>query len=170
MTWAFAYAAALVVGLALASVTGLIRDLRSLARHHLVVPHPDQQSAFLALLGRRLAVGLVFAGIVGLVMGARRISEPRITAMVSFGVGLVGFVVALAALRRPCPAVVYNQKATVVRDIPPGGYGQVRLQRVGGSVVMAAQNVDEAVIPAGSEVEVVDCTRSVVTIRLQNQA
>jgi outer membrane lipoprotein SlyB len=43
----------------------------------------------------------------------------------------------------------------------------VKLERDGGSVVLAAQSVDHALIPAGSEVEVVDSTRSVVTVRKQ---
>jgi hypothetical protein len=163
------YAVALVVGLVLAGVTGLIRDLRSLA-HNLVVPHPDQHSAFLALLGRRLAVGLVLAGIVGLFMSARPLSDPRRILVISLAVGVVGFVLALFLLRTPCDEIRHIEKATVVRDIPPGGYGQVRFERKGGSVLLAAQNVDSAVIPAGCAVEVVDCTRSVVTIRKQSRA
>lgn len=170
MTWAFAYLVALLVGLVLASVTGLIRDLRNLSRHHhLVVPHPDQQSAFLALLGRRLAVGLFLFGVVGLVVGGRRLSEPRITFPVALIAGVLGFVLGLAAVRRPSGETAHAERATVVREIPPGGYGQVRLERDGGSVVLAAQNIEDVVIPAGSEVEVVDCTRSVVTVRKQTR-
>lgn len=166
MTWAFAYLVVLLVGLVLATVTGLLRDLRNLSRHHhLVVPHPDQQSAFLALLGRRLAVALFLFGVVGLVVGGRRLSEPWITFPVALGAGVVGFVLGLAAIRRRPGEAARAERATVVREIPPGGYGQVRLERDGGSVVLAAQNVENTLIPAGSEVEVVDCTRSVVTVR-----
>lgn len=170
MTWAFAYLVALLVGLVLASVTGLLRDLQNLSRHHhLVVPHPDQHSAFLALLGRRLAVGLFLFGVVGLVVGGRRLSEPRITFPLALIAGVVGFVLGLAAVRRPSGEVAHSERATVVREIPPGGYGQVRLERDGASVVLAAQNIENAAIPAGSEVEVVDCTRSVVTVRKQTR-
>jgi hypothetical protein len=170
VTWAFIYVVALVVGLALATVTGLLRDLRNLSRdHHLVVPHPDQHSAFLALLGRRLAIGSFLFGVVGLAMGARRVSDLRITFPVALGAGLVGFVLGLALYRRPRARITRSGRATVVREIPPGGYGQVKLEREGGSVVLAAQNVDAIPIPAGSEVEVVDSTRSVVTVRKQTQ-
>ena len=170
MTWAFAYLVAFLVGLVLASVTGLLRDLRNLSRHHhLVVPHPDQQSAFLALLGRRLAVGLFLFGLVGLIVGGRRLSEPRITFPVALIAGVLGVVLGLAAVRRPSGDAAHAERATVVREIPPGGYGQVRLERDGGSVVLAAQNIENTVIPAGSEVEVVDCTRSVVTVRKQTR-
>ena len=170
MTWAFIYLVALLVGLVLATVTGLLRDFRNLSRHHhLVVPHPDQYSAFLALLGRRLAIGSFLFGFVGLALGARRMSDPSITFPVALGAGLVGFVLGFAVYRRPRVRTTRSDRATVVRDIPPGGYGQVKLEREGGSVVLAAQNVDPTPIPAGSEVEVVDSTRSVVTVRKQTR-
>jgi hypothetical protein len=170
VTWAFGYLVAFLVGLVLAGVTGLLRDLRNLScHHHLVVPHPDQQSAFLALVGRRLAVGLFLFGVVGLVVGGRRLSEPQFTFPVALGAGVLGLVLSLAVLRRPSSKAPHIERATVVREIPPGGYGQVRVGRDGGSVVLAAQNVDRTVLPAGSEVEVVDCTQSVVTVRKQNR-
>jgi len=170
VTWAFIYLVALLVGLVLATVTGLLRDLRNLSRHHhLVVPHPDQQSAFFALVGRRLAVGSFLFGFVGLALGARKLSHPSLTFPVALGAGLVGFVLGVGLYRRPRGRTIHSDTATVVRDIPPGGYGQVRLERQGGSVVLAAQNVDHTPIPAGSEVEVVDSTRSVVTVRKQTR-
>ena len=170
MTWAFTYLVALVLGLVLASVTGLLRDVRNLSRHHhLVVPHPDQHSAFLALLGRRLAVGLFLFGLVGLAIGVRVVARPSITFPVAVGAGLVGFVLGVGLYRRPRVMTRHGESATVVRDIPPGGYGQVRLEREGGSVVLAAQNIDQAPISAGSEVEVVDSTRSVLTVRKQTR-
>lgn len=163
------YAVALFVGLVLAGVTGLIRDLRSLA-HNLVVPHPDQHSAFLDLLGRRLAVGLMLSGIVGLVLSARRLADPQRTVIAALAVGILGFVLAVGLLRTPCREIRHIERATVIRDIPPGGYGQVRFERQGGSVLLAAHNIDSKVIPAGSAVEVVDCTQSVVTIRTHEPA
>jgi hypothetical protein len=164
MTWLFMYAAVLVVGLVLAAVAGLARDLRSLA-HHVVVPQPDRHFAVLALFGRRLAAALVLSGALGLVMSARPFADPKRTLAVALAVGAVGFVLAFAFLRPPCAELGRIVKATVVRDIPPGGYGQIRLERAEGSVVFAAQSVDAGTIPAGSEVEVVDCTRSVITVR-----
>jgi hypothetical protein len=171
VTWAFAYLVALVLGLVLASVTGLLRDVRNLSRHHhLVVPHPDQHSAFLNLLGRRLAIGLVLFGVVGLVIGARWVSESRNTFFAALGAGALGLVLGFVCYRRPSRRTEHHERATVVREIQPGGYGQVRLERSGGSVILAAQNVDQTVIPAGCEVAVVDATRSVITVRRQTGA
>jgi hypothetical protein len=170
VTWAFIYLVALVVGLMLASVTGLLRDLKNLSRHHhLIVPHPDQQSAFLALVGRRLAIGSFLFGLVGLALGARRVPHPGVTFGVALGAGLVGVVLGVVLYRRPRVTKTRAGSATVVRDIPPGGYGQVRLEREGRSFVLAAQNIDQAPIPAGTEVEVVDSTRSVITVRKQTR-
>jgi hypothetical protein len=107
----------------------------------------------------------VLSGALGLVMSARPFADPKRTLAVALAVGAVGFVLAFAFLRPPCAELGRIVKATVVRDIPPGGYGQIRLERAEGSVVFAAQSVDAGTIPAGSEVEVVDCTRSVITVR-----
>ena len=148
MTWAFVYLVALLVGLVLATVTGLLRDLRNLSRHHhLVVPHPDQQSAFLALLGRRLAVGSFLFGLVGLAIGARGVSRPGLTFPVALGAGLVGFVLGVGLYRRP----------RVEDDARRVGHGGARhpARRLragptparGGSVVLAAQNIDQASDP-----------------------
>ena len=167
MTWAFAYLAALLVGLVLAVVTGLLRDLRSLAQHRLVVPHPDQNRPFIALLGHRLSAGLILAGAVGLVMSGGRVPEPSRTLPVALAAGLVCFLLAHVVVRRHPPQWPPVEKAVVIREIAPGGYGQVRIQHGKESVILAAQSIDKGVIPAGTVVEVVDDTRSVITIRLQ---
>ena len=73
-------------------------------------------------------------------------------------------------MRRPCAVALDSERATVVRDIQPGAYGQVRIEKNGVTVLMAAQSVDAGVIPAGAEVEVVDCSRSVLTVRLRSEA
>jgi len=45
----------------------------------------------------------------------------------------------------------------------------VRVERNGVAVLLAAQNADRIAIRAGSDVEVVDCTRSVITVRLPSR-
>jgi len=165
MTWAFAYVTVLVVGLVLAAVTGLLRDLRSLARHRLVVPHADQKAFFVALLGRGLSIGLILVGGVGFVLTVRRVPDQWSTMGVALGAGLLGFLLAHALLRRTQAPGVSAEKAVVLREIAPGGYGQVRIEHGEKTVIMAAESVDSGVIPVGTVVEVVDSSHSVLKIR-----
>ncbi len=170
MTWAFAYITTLLVGLVLAGVTGVLTDLRSLGRQRLVVPHQDQGPAFFAVVGRRISVGLILAGVIGLLLGTRRSAEPLPSLAIACGVGLVGFLVACVVFRRGPGARAVVERAVVVRDIAPGGYGQVRIERGKAGLILAAQSVDDSVIPAGTVVEVVDDTRSVLVVRRQTAA
>jgi hypothetical protein len=171
VTWAFAYLVALMVGLVLAGVSGLLRDLRSISRHrHLIVPHPDQHSPFLDLLGRRLAIGFALFGAAGLLLGIRLVSQPWLTLGVAFAAGVIGVVIGCACYRRRFAPRHEGEQAIAVREIPAGGYGQVKIERRDGSIVLAAHNLDTAAIPAGCEVEVVDATQSVVTVRRSTPA
>ena len=170
VTWEFSYVAALIVGLALAAVTGLIRELRPHSRRHFVLPNQDLYAPLLALLGRRLAVGLILFGGAGFALLARRGVATAGDATAAGAAGVLGVAAAFFFLRRPCPAAWRSERATVVRDIPAGGYGQVRIRRGEVDVVMAAQSVDGGVLAAGTEVEVVDCSRSVLTVRRRPEA
>jgi membrane protein implicated in regulation of membrane protease activity len=81
---------------------------------------------------------------------------------------LAGVIAALLArlfFRTKCAAAPAPRLglATVVREIRPGSYGQIRLEH--GGVVLAAQSVEEAVIPVGTTVEILDAERSVVRVR-----
>lgn len=166
MTWAFGYFVPLIVGLVLAGVTGLIKDLRSVGHHQrLVVPHADQHSAFLALLGRRLACGLVVFGLVGLVLGSRHGLAVWAVATLAGAAGVVACLLGTLVLRRPAVPGPRPSLAVVVREMAPGAYGQVRFAQGGGTVVVAAQSVDAELLREGVEVIVVDCTRSVITVR-----
>lgn len=170
MTWAFGYLACFIVGLVLGAVTGLIRDLRSLAQRHVVVPHSDLHLPFLGLVGRRLAAGLILTGVVGLILAAQRGIDHRATLIPACAAGVLGVLVASLLLRRPGGLAPSSSRATVVKDIHPGGYGQVRIERAGMAVLLAAQSVEPLFIPAGTDVEVVDCTRSVITVRLPSRS
>lgn len=166
MTWAFGYFVCFIVGLVLGAVTGLIRDLRSLAHHNLVVPYSDLHRPFLGFVASRLGAGLVLSGLVGLILAVQRGNDRETAFVWACLAGAVGVLAASLLLRRPrCPEIG-SQYATVVKEIQPGGYGQVRIERNGVAVLLAAQSADLHSIPAGSEVEVVDCTRSVITVRL----
>ena len=169
MTWAFAYFACFIVGLVLAAVSGLIRDLQLLARPNVLVPHSPNRLLFINLLRRRLAAGLILSGLVGLVLAVQRGVGSRDGLLWAVAAGVVGVLAASVPLRRPCAPALSSRYATVVKDIEPGGYGQVRVERNGVAVLLAAQNADRSAIRAGSDVEVVDCTRSVITVRLPSR-
>lgn len=166
MTWAFAFLACLILGLVLAGVSGLLARLPIPVHHrHLVIPEPEHRTSFLNYLARRAGAGVFVFGAVGLVLSAWEEINLRTTLVVAVGsAALVGLLVSLL-LRRRCAAAANAEHATVVRAIPPGGYGQVRFQQGESVVVMAARSVDAEAIPVGGEVEVVDCLRSVVTVR-----
>jgi len=166
VTWAFGYLVCIIVGLVLASVTGLIRDLRALAHHGVVVPHSDLHRPFLGFVAGRLGAGLILLGVVGLALSARRGAEPRSALGWACVAGGVAATAAMLLLRRRLVPDVGRGRAVVVKEIQPGGYGQVRLERDGVTVLLAAQSADPSPIPAGSEVEVVECTRSVLIVRL----
>jgi hypothetical protein len=165
MTWGFVYLAVLLVGLVLAAVTGLLRDLKSLARRHLTVPHTDQHRPLFALLGPRLACGLCAFGIVGLALAFHPWSDPSSTLVIATASAVVACLLSVLLLRRRCPPALDTGRAVVVREMPPGGYGQVRLESERGTIVLAAQSIDPETLAPGAIVEVVDCTRSVVTVR-----
>jgi len=165
VTWAFLYLAALLVGLVLAGVTGLLRDLRAIGHRHLVLPHADHHAGPFAVLGARIACGLCAFAIVGLIAAARHWFDALTTAAVAAGAGIGVCLLSTIVLRRRCAPEIEAAHAIVAREIPPGGYGQVRFDHEGRTVVMAAQNIDSEALPVGMVVEVVDCTRSVVIVR-----
>ncbi|MFI5165508.1 MAG: hypothetical protein ACHQQS_02725 [Thermoanaerobaculales bacterium] len=165
MTWAFVYIAALIVGLVLAGVTVLLRDLRPLARRHLVFPHADHHASFFAVVGPRIASALLGFALVGLVLKAQHWFDAITTAELAGGAGGAACLLSAFWPRRRCAPDLPAARAVVVREMPPGGYGQVRVDSSGGAIVMAAQSIDTQVLPEGMVVEVVDCTRSVLTVR-----
>lgn len=165
MTWAFLYLVAIILGLVLAGVTGLLRELPVAASHrHLVVPLPEQRFSRLNVLGRRTGVTLLAFGAVGLILQVWNRLEARQHLLIAVAAAMVAAVVSFFLLHGPCAAARTSERAIVLRDIPPGGYGQVRLGHEAGEAVVAARSVDEELLPAGSEVDVVDCSRSVISV------
>ena len=166
VTWAFLYLMSLLAGLVLAAGTGMLRDFPHLApSRHLTVPVPEQHYGYLNLLGRRLSTGLAVFGLVGLVLGAWERMRSRTTLEIAVVAGLIAVALTFVFVRGACVIAAASERAVVVRTLPPGGYGQVRLESDGHVVTLAAKSVDDIEIPAGSEVSVVDCTRSVITVR-----
>jgi len=169
VTWGFVYLSVLVVGLVLAAVTGLIRDLPVIGSHrHLVVPLAEQHVSGLNLLGRRLGLTMVAFGAVGLLLQVWEHLTLRTSLTIAGAAALLTAALTFAFVRRPCAPALATEQATVVRDMSPGGYGQVRIGDGDGATVVAARSADEHDLPAGTQVEVVDCSRSVIIVRRSN--
>ncbi len=159
MTWLFLYITAAILGLVLWGVSTYLA--------HAPVPPPEARNAA-TRARRRRAVGagsLVFGGI-GLA-ASWWLGVPNGTAC---GAGLVAGIVvgaAVAALARPHrAAAVVGGTVVVVRGMPPGGFGQVRVGEGTHSALLAARNLDSVELLPGTRVEVVEGgTPSVVAVR-----
>ncbi len=163
MTWGFFYLASLLVGLILVAIFGVLETLHVSAP--LALPRAELARHRRQVSIARLGVALAAFGGAGLVLVAWG-RTPWPTVIISaLAASLLCWLVGRWVFRLPCAPSVLQQKATVLRDIPPGGYGQVRLEGGGASTVLAAQSESDEPIPAGTEVEVVDCQRSVVVVR-----
>lgn len=80
---------------------------------------------------------------------------------------LVALVVMAAMLLRTRPSrrQLTTRQATVVRAIPAGGFGQVRLEQGDATVLLAARTAGGESLPVGSVVEIVDDSRSVLVVQ-----
>jgi membrane protein implicated in regulation of membrane protease activity len=164
VTWAFLYVATLLVGLALAAVTGLLRDVAGLARNSAVVaPQQNTHAVVLSRLLRCVAAASVAFGMVGLALTALRPLHRRAALNSALGAAVLAVACGVLLQRRRHARMRQEGLATVVREIPAGGYGQIRIE--GSPTVLAAQGADREAIPIGATVEVVDSERSVVTVR-----
>lgn len=163
MTWAFFYLALLLVGAVLAVVFGSLEGFP--AHQHLALPRPEVARHRRQVHVAHLGAALSGCGGVGLVLVSWTRWPSLAVLAASLGGGLFSWFLARLLLHLPCQAMLAQQKAVVVRDIPPGGYGQVKVAISGAETILAAQSEEEETLPAGSEVEVVDCQRSVVVVR-----
>lgn len=165
MTWSFIYLVLLVVGLTLSAVTGLGRtSSRGETGTAGEAPLPDVSTGALKHLTHWVAYGMAVVGLVGLPLSAWKAFPPALTAALA---GTAGMAVTLLgrASARPTVRGSAPDRGAVVRSIKPGGFGQVQVERAGTRVILAARSVDDEEIPAGSEVDIVESSRSVLTVR-----
>ncbi|MCS7181916.1 MAG: hypothetical protein NZ869_02245 [Thermoanaerobaculum sp.] len=163
MTWGFFFLAALLAGLILTVVLVILESLPK--SYAVALPRAELLRHRRQVHVARLGVGLATFGAVGLALvGWGRWPWYWVLPSAS-AVGVLLWLACHWLMRLPCQPSVAQQRATVIREIPPGGYGQVRLEGNSTSTVLAAQGEGGEGIPAGSEVEVVDCQRSVVVVR-----
>jgi membrane-bound ClpP family serine protease len=152
-----------IVGTVLAALFSALENLPRNAS--VALPRPE-----LARLRRQVTIahlggGLAGFGLVGMVLAAWARWEVTTTLPAALAGGFLAWALAHAVLRLPCSPALLQQRAVVVREIPPGGFGQVKVQAGEREALLAAQSQEEEGIPAGAEVEVVDCQRSVVVVR-----
>lgn len=58
----------------------------------------------------------------------------------------------------------------MVRDILAGGFGQIRLEQPGQTLLLAARSAGGEFLPEGTAIEVVDDTRSVLLVQRLKEA
>lgn len=167
MTWTFAYFMVLLIGLVLAGASGLFRSVRFLGGHHrhLVVPHPDHCLPFRSHAAR-FSVGFTVLGLIGLLLSDWQNEPDETTLIIAVAASVAATLLAFLLIRRAVAGLARHGQATVVRDIAPGGYGQICFGSDDGGLMMAARSSSAVTIPAGTRVEVIETEHSVVTVRL----
>lgn len=165
MTWTFVYLACLVVGLTLAVVTGLVRRIADLnGDPRVVLPTANHAAGRLRRMATHLAIGAAIFGLIGLPLSAWQLFSVSTIVLVAGSVAALILILGLLPRRRRTSRV-FPSLGEVVRTIAPQGFGQVRVTQHGSRVILAARSADGGEIPAGCEVEVVDASRSVLTVR-----
>jgi hypothetical protein len=163
VTWSFVFLAFLLLGLAMAATSGLLRRLGVHRLHALItMPAPEHHSAVVHLMTQRASIVVAAFGVAGLLALGSEVQARLVIAAVA---ALVGALVALLVLRPTCPLPAAT-RGRVVRAIAAGSYGQVEVDGGNRTLVLAARADNGAEIPLGASVEVVDCESSVLTVRL----
>jgi hypothetical protein len=162
MTWTFVYLVSLLLGLTLAVASHAFSRFNG--DHRVVLPGAEQASGRTKLLAVRFALVLAFFGLVGMPLSAWQRLSPAGTVLVSLAAAVLLSLLAMPRKRRH-ESDSRIGSGSVVRTIPPGGFGQVAVTQQGTRIVLAARSADDREITAGSEVEIIDATRSVLTVR-----
>jgi membrane protein implicated in regulation of membrane protease activity len=169
VTLRFAFLILFLAGATVALVTGLVRRaLRAGSREGRApaAAHHHWQVEATPLTDLAVSFVTVFGLVAYLVHDLARLKPPA-----EAGIGVAAAVVGSFALRawmcrgESCHQSPSGETATVVRDIPAEGYGQVEMEVDGNRVTLAARSEVSSVIPAGSKVMLVDRQESVVVVR-----
>ena len=164
MTWGFLYLVGLLVGLVLAAATGLLQGLARIGgAGGVTAPRHDASPALWSRLGRSLAAALSLFGLIGLALASLSQVSPSGALTLAIAAGTLAAGLAFLLYRPRRAGTSHQGLGTVIREIRPGGYGQIRLEE--GGAILAAQGVEDEVIPVGTAVEILDAERSVVRVR-----
>jgi membrane protein implicated in regulation of membrane protease activity len=170
VTVGFLYLILFLGGVTVALVTGLVRRALQPERFGCwVAPaHHHWKLEASPKLDFAVALTTCFGLVAFLVHGLAALDMSHEVGMGALG-GLAGASALCLLMRRRSEHPGYPAEqaatATVVREIPAGGYGQVQVLVEGARVTLAARSEAAAPIAVGSEVEVVDRRESVVVVR-----
>ena len=172
VTFGFLYLLIFLGGFTLALVTGLVRRLlhpTELCDHVVAPSHEHWQSHHTPRTDMVVSFITLFGLTTFLVHGFTTFGLAR-ELIAGGAAGLLGVLLLRVWFRHICDPsrtpVSEGESATVVRDIPPHGYGQVELEISGEARIrLAARSEADRSIPAGTVVEVLDRQESVVIVR-----
>jgi membrane protein implicated in regulation of membrane protease activity len=172
VTVGFVYLILFLGGFTVALVTGLLRRAFQPLAHAAPPAAPVHQhwqlastpfwdfaAAFLTVFG---LTAFTLHGVTALALG------PEVA--LAAAAGLIGALalrsrIGHRSITRDHALDAESSTASVVRDIPPSGFGQIELEVEGNRVTMAARSESLETIAAGTAVEVIDRSESVVTVR-----
>lgn len=170
MTLGFIYLILFLGGFLLALVTGLVRRLLhpTALFEDVVAPSHEHWRAHHTPVTDLLVSFVTLFGLVTLVVhGLATLGPPREIA-IGVGAGLLGAIALRAALGRgrgpDRGEDDGHPHATVVREIPTLGFGQIELPVSGRTVKLAARGETAEPIPVGARVRILDRRESVVVV------
>ena len=170
MTWTFAYLCVFLLGFTLAMVTGLARRVihPSILCDGVTAPSPEHWTT-LQMPKTDLVISFITVfGLATFFLHGFGTFGPHREIALGLLAGLLGcFFVRVWLCRAADPTAVVScegSTATVVRDIPAHGYGQVEVSVGSCRVKLAARSNDDAAIPNGTPVTVLDRQESVVVV------
>jgi hypothetical protein len=169
VTWGFFYLLALLGGLTLALVTGMVRRLLHPSELCDNVVHPSHEH-WSSQHTPKSDLAISFLTLFGLttfaVHGFASFAPAREVA-IGIGGGLIGVGLTRLWLRHIADPIHQVEEhpgsARVVRDIPANGFGQVEVTVSGNRLKLAAKSSGDP-IPEGSVVKILDRQESVVVV------
>lgn len=170
MTLGFLYLLVFLLGFTLLLVGGLGRRILHPTElcDRVVVPSHQHWSKLRSSLTDLLVGFITMLGLISFLLHGFWNLDPARELTLSAGGAVIGAFLLKIWLCRglvsPSSQVASEGQARVVREIPPKGFGQVEVELEGHQIKLAARSQDEAPIPAGTRVQIMDRHESVVIV------
>jgi hypothetical protein len=170
VTWAFLYLLIFLGGFTLALVTGLVRRVlhpTELCDFVVMPSHEHWHISHTPVMDLLVSFTTVFGFVTLVIHGILRM-DPLHEIAIGAVAGLLGVLALRTWVGRICdPSRQVSQpaeSATVVREIPANGFGQVEVLVGGTSFKLAAKSLNALTIPVGTAVMVLNRQESVVVV------